>query len=156
MHCASDHPSMHACMHAGIQSYTHAYIHTAIHACIHASNRCTDTQMQRYIDAYVHESRCVSESWIFCRLSRLAPLLVVLSATYFCPFTEFASLVPTVWCTTHSQLAQVLEQGPLRGCREPSASCIGRISKAQRLGENLGMLSTKQQSKEAREKRMDH
>ncbi|CAK9076022.1 unnamed protein product [Durusdinium trenchii] len=27
---------------------------------------------------------------------------------------------------------QVLEQGPLRGCREPSASCIGRISKAQK------------------------
>ncbi|CAJ1431069.1 unnamed protein product [Effrenium voratum] len=27
---------------------------------------------------------------------------------------------------------QVLEQGPLQGCREPSASCIGRIAKAQR------------------------
>ncbi|CAE7548960.1 unnamed protein product [Symbiodinium sp. CCMP2592] len=27
---------------------------------------------------------------------------------------------------------QVLEQGSLRGCREPSAGCIGRIAKAQR------------------------
>ena len=29
---------------------------------------------------------------------------------------------------------QVLEQGSLRGCREPSAGCIGRIAKAQCLG----------------------
>ena len=29
---------------------------------------------------------------------------------------------------------EVLEQGSLRGCREPSAGCIGRIAKAQCLG----------------------
>ena len=35
------------------------------------------------------------------------------------------------------KLQEVLGQGPLRGCREPSASCIGRISEAQQLGKSL-------------------